>query len=54
MLPRVISNLPEETILVMVMLGPHEPTLAQMNNIMDIWVQHMLALEGSTYPNCKP
>lgn len=42
--PRNIRSLQEETNLVMVMPGPHEPTLDQMNKIMNIWVQHMLLL----------
>ena len=42
--PQSIQQLQEETILVMVVLGPDEPTLEEMNKLIDIWVQYMLRL----------
>ena len=42
--PRSLQQLQEETILVMVVPGPDEPTLEQMNKLINIWVQHMLVL----------
>ena len=49
MLPRVTHELPKETILVMVIPGTHEPTMEQINNNMEIGVQHMLYLGNGMY-----
>ncbi|KAF9222500.1 hypothetical protein BS17DRAFT_767723 [Gyrodon lividus] len=43
--PCSIHYLPEETILVMVMPGPEEPSLEQMNNLLEPFVESMLWLE---------
>lgn len=47
--PRSLQQLQEETILVMVVPGPDEPSLEQMNKLIDIWVRHMLALGQGTH-----
>ncbi|KAG0693990.1 hypothetical protein DFH29DRAFT_881020 [Suillus ampliporus] len=43
--PRSIHYLPEETILVMVMPGPDEPSLEEMNYLLEPFVESMLRLE---------
>jgi hypothetical protein len=42
--PRNIRFLREETELLMVLPGPTEPSLEEMNNVMDLFVDHMCAL----------
>jgi hypothetical protein len=42
--PRSVRYRREETVLAMIMPGPHEPNQEQMNNIMDLWVDHLLEL----------
>ncbi|KIK44122.1 hypothetical protein CY34DRAFT_54623, partial [Suillus luteus UH-Slu-Lm8-n1] len=43
--PRSIRYLPEETILVMVLPGPDEPSLEEMNYLLEPFVESMLRLE---------
>ncbi|KAG1717310.1 hypothetical protein EDB19DRAFT_1840448 [Suillus lakei] len=43
--PRSIRYLPEETILIMVMPGPNEPSLEEMNYLLEPFVESMLCLE---------
>lgn len=42
-----ICYLPEETILVIVMPGPDEPSLEEMNYLLELFVESMLCLEKS-------
>ena len=42
--PRNIRFLREETELLMALPGPLEPSLEEMNNVMDLFVDHMYAL----------
>jgi hypothetical protein len=44
--PRSIRYLPDETILVMVIPGPDEPSLKQMNHLLQLFVESMLQLEN--------
>ncbi|EIW82591.1 hypothetical protein CONPUDRAFT_142843 [Coniophora puteana RWD-64-598 SS2] len=44
--PRKIRYLAEETMLVMVLPGPHEPTLEQLNKLMSLFAQTMRRLMG--------
>ncbi|KAF8205907.1 hypothetical protein K438DRAFT_1963684 [Mycena galopus ATCC 62051] len=47
--PRGVRHLREETILIMMFPGPHEPTQQQFNNVMDICVKHFRKLYDGFY-----
>lgn len=42
--PRSLQYLREETILVFVFPGPHEPTLEQLNHVMTLFIDDLLKL----------
>ncbi|KAJ7016746.1 hypothetical protein C8F04DRAFT_1280647 [Mycena alexandri] len=46
--PRAIRNLREETILILIFPGPHEPTSDQYNNVMEICLSLESSITGET------
>lgn len=50
--PRAIRFLSEETILFSALPGPHEPTVEQLNNVLEILVEKVLRLyRGTSFQN---
>lgn len=51
--PCTIRYLAEETILVMVIPGPDEPSLEQMNHLLEPFVESLLRLEKGKLSVCR-
>lgn len=47
--PRAIRFLQEDTVLFAALPGPHEPTVSQLNNVLDVLVAKVLRLYHGSY-----